>query len=70
MPLMILGWGGEVIRLFLHINIFETMTARIDPETIADTSHWGHKGNEAPGKDHQNTWKCQQGRSKRLRAVP
>lgn len=70
MPLMILGRGGEVIRLFLHTNTVETTTARIDSETIADTSHRGHEGNEAPGMDHQDTWKCQQGQSKRLRAVP
>lgn len=39
-----MGWGGGVIHLvFLCVNIFETMTAWIGPETIPDTSHRGHE---------------------------
>lgn len=48
-----MGWGGGVLHLvFLHVNILETTTAWIDPETIPDTSHQGReeKKNEAPGK--------------------
>lgn len=50
MPLMI--WSGGVMHLvFLCVNIFETMTAWVGPETIPDTSHRGHEEkSEAPGK--------------------
>lgn len=52
--------------VFLCVNIFEIMTALMDPEIIL----LSHQEHESPVNDHQNAQKTQQSQSRRLRAMP